>query len=150
MIQLFICIIAQNDGFVYIIFNFSEFFHLRTKNNGRGNAVSVAFFFIQIARPRLLLLHCSKALAAVYGSVACRLERNLCGTAAVSACCYEHFLLRSCYVLACIAASLASLRLVLESFFCIECLFTCCEYEILSAIFALQCFVLVHGFTSLK
>ena len=84
----------------------------------------------------LLLLHSCEALAAVYGSVAGGLERNLCFLAALSAHGGVHLSLCSGSVLSCVTASLASLGLVLEAFFSIELLLTCSENEFLSAILA--------------
>ena len=85
----------------------------------------------------LLLLHSCIAVAAVYGSVAVGLEGNLSFFTAVSACGGEEFSCGLCSVLSCIAAGFASLGLVLEAFFCIEFLFTGCENEFVTAIFAL-------------
>ena len=94
----------------------------------------------------LLVLHCCEALAAIYRSVACGLERNFSFLTAVSANCCEHFSLLAISIFSLVAASLASLGFILETLFCIELLFTCCEYEIFSAFLALQCLVFVHLF----
>ena len=86
---------------------------------------------------QLLLLHCSIALAAIYGSVVLGLKGDLCFAAAVSANSCKEFLSSLTCILTCIAASLASLGLVLEASFCIELLLACGEYEISAAILAL-------------
>jgi len=94
----------------------------------------------------LLSLHSCIALAAVYGSVVGRLERNLCFLTALCANGREKLLLRSGCVLSCVSASLASLRLVLESSFSVEFLFASRECEFSAAFLAYQCFVLIHVF----
>ena len=59
----------------------------------------------------------------------------------------EHFSCTLLRVLLCDTAFLTSGGLVLESSGCIEFLLTCGEHEIVATIFALQCLVLVHGFS---
>jgi len=86
---------------------------------------------------RLLLLQSCVAVAAVYGSVAGGLERNSRLFAAAGAGGGEEFSLGLAGVLLCIAACLASLRLVLEASLSIELLLTGGEHEILTAILAL-------------
>jgi len=95
----------------------------------------------------LSCLHCCKAFAAVNRSVAVGLEGNLGGLSTVSAHSFKH--LSGCFtcILASIAASLASLRLILETLFSVEFLFACSEDKIFATIFAFQCDVLVHTFS---
>ena len=95
---------------------------------------------------RLLLLHSGIALAAVNRSVVGRLERNFRFLAALSASRGEELFLGLSGVLSGIAARLAALRLVLETALSVEFLLTGGENEFLSAIFAFQCLVFVHGF----
>ncbi len=92
----------------------------------------------------LLTLHLCKAIAAVYRSVTVGLERNFSFPSALVAYCCEHFSGFACCILACIAASLASLGLILESLLCVKFLLACCEYEIVAAFLALKGLVLVH------
>lgn len=100
---------------------------------------------------RLVLFpHCRKALAAVYGSVVVGLERNLCLFAAVCANCSEHLAVRLGCILTVVTASLASLRLILESLFGIKFLLTCGKDEILTAILAFKGLVFEHFATSLN
>ena len=98
----------------------------------------------------LFLLHFSVAFAAVHRSVVAGLERNQCLFTALETSGGEEFSLGLASVFALITASLASLRLILEALFCIEFLFTGSENELVSAVLALQCDVLIHDcFTSL-
>ena len=105
---------------------------LQTKLSQSGNSES------------LFLLHFSVALAAVHRSVVAGLERNQRLFAALETSGGEEFSLGLVSVFALITASLASLRLILEAFFCIEFLFTGSENELVSAVLALQCDVLIH------
>ena len=89
---------------------------------------------------------CLEALTAVNGSVARRLEGQLCLATALTASSDEVLTLASFCVLSLVAASLAALRLVLEALFSIELLLTCCEHELLAAISALEGDVLVSNF----
>ena len=84
----------------------------------------------------LFFLHLSEALAAVNGTVISGSERNLCYTAAGSTGSLEHFSFTLSAVLACVAAALASLRLVLKALFSVKFLFACREYELFAALFA--------------
>ena len=95
----------------------------------------------------LRVLSCCEALAAVNSLTFGGLEGHLAFLATVCANCGEHFSRSLGCVLSCGTAILASLGLVLESLGCIEFLLTGGEHEIVSAIFALQCLVLVHGFS---
>lgn len=81
-------------------------------------------------------LHSGKAIAAINGTIAGGLEGNLCFLTAVCASGGEIFLRLSCGVLSCVAASFASLGLVLETFLSVEFLFTCGENEFLATVFA--------------
>ena len=87
-----------------------------------------------------------KALAAVYGAVFLRLERNLGGLSAFRANSVVH-LTRSAGStagLTRLTAGLAAGGLVLESLFGIEFLFTGSENELSATVFAYQRFVFVH------
>ena len=74
------------------------------------------------------------------------LEGNLRFAAASCAGRDEHFALGFSGVLSRVTASLAALRFILEPLLCVEFLFTGGENEFLTALFANQCFVLVHVF----
>ena len=89
----------------------------------------------------------SEALAAVYGAVLLRLERNLGGLSAFRTDGIIHLAgcAGSAAGLASLTAGLATGRLVLESLFGIELLFTGGENELSAAVFAYQRFVFVHG-----
>ncbi len=97
----------------------------------------------------LLLLHSRIALAAINGSIVLRLEGYAGFLSAVCANSGKELSLRLSCVLSCVAASLASLGLVLEASLCIELLLACCEGELLSAVLTLQNLVFVHFATSL-
>lgn len=84
-----------------------------------------------------MLVSLSEALAAVNGSVVTGLEGNLSLAAAACAYSCEHFTLSSAVLLS-VTASLASLRLVCKAVLSVELLFACCEYEICTAVLALQ------------
>ena len=86
---------------------------------------------------KLLLFHFSVAIAAINGSVIAGLEGNFCFFAATSASSCEKFSLGLGRVFLSVAASFASLRFVLETFFCVEFLFACSEYELVTAFLAL-------------
>ena len=98
---------------------------------------------------KLLIFHFRKTVAAINRSVVNGLERKLCFFSAVCTGCGVHFSLRFACIPSCITASFASLRLVLEAFFRIEFLLARGEYEFVAAVFANQCFVLIHFATSL-
>jgi len=96
---------------------------------------------------RILSAAGGEALAAVYGTILFRLEGNLSGLSAFRANSVIH-LTRSAgstVGLARLAAGLAAGRLVLESLFGIEFLFTGSENELSATVFAYQRFVFVHG-----
>ena len=99
------------------------------------------FLCNSLLRCRLLF---GKAFAAVNGSVFTGLEGNLCNAAAFVTGSFEPFAFAAVGVFACITASLAALGLVYETFFSIEFLFACCEYEFFAAFLAFECFVFVH------
>lgn len=88
------------------------------------------------------LLLC-ETLAAIYGPVVARFERNNSFFAAACAYCREHLPV-SGSVLLCISALLAALGFVCETFFCIEFLLTGGEDEFFSAVLAYKRFVCVH------
>ena len=83
-----------------------------------------------------LLSHLSKALAAINRTIGLGLERNLCLAAACCANCCKELTGTTSRILACIAASLAALRLILEAALCVEFLLTSGENELVSAFFA--------------
>ena len=83
-----------------------------------------------------LFLHASEAIAAVNGSVGLRFERNASFCAASSTSSVEEFTRATGSVLASVAASLATLRLVLEASFSVEFLFTGGENEFVATFFA--------------
>ena len=100
-----------------------------------------------IFRFRLLLfLHFGIALAAIYRAVFSGTERNFRFGTAGSACGCEHLAVGASAVLAGIATNLASLRLIHETSFSIEFLFTGGESKFRSTFFAVERFVLVHSF----
>ena len=76
------------------------------------------------------------ALAAENRAIVRRLERNLCLFAALCASGGEEFAGALTGVLASVAASLATLGLILEALLCVELLLTCGENEFLTAILA--------------
>ena len=82
------------------------------------------------------LFHLSEALAAVYGTIGLGLERNLCLAAAGSADSSEELAGTTGSILACVAACLAALGLILEAALCIELLLTGGENELFTALFA--------------
>jgi hypothetical protein len=95
-------------------------------------------------------LSCCKAIAAIHGSVIGRLEGDLCRLTALGANSVKQFSLRlsnrGAAILSCITAISASLGLILEALFSIEFLLAGSENKLLSAVFALQCDVLIHVF----
>ena len=105
-----------------------------------------SFFWL---KENLCVSHLSKALAAVDSLAVGGLEGHLAFLATVRTDGGEHFSGSLLRVLSCGTAILASLGLVLKALRCVELLLTGGEHEIVSAIFALQCLVLVHGFSFL-
>lgn len=96
----------------------------------------------------LSVLSCFEALAAVNGSVAAGLERELSLAAALRADSDKVLTLASLSVLSLVAASLAALRLVLEALFSIELLLASRKDEFLSAISACEGYVLINDLFS--
>jgi len=86
-----------------------------------------------------------KAVTAVYGAVRFGFKRNAGFFSALGAGGDEKFARSAGAVLAVVAAGFAALRLILESAFCVEFLFTGGEYEFLSALFTYEGFVFEHG-----
>ena len=84
----------------------------------------------------LLLTHFCKALAAINRTVFPRLKGNLAGCATVGANSVVHFAGTASSVLACGAAALATLRLVLETTLCVEFLLASSEYKFLTTFLA--------------
>ena len=94
--------------------------------------------FFDFILPELLAAGSSlrEALAAVHGLVGLGLKGHSCLAAAFRADGSEELSGAAGSVFACITASLAALRIVYETFFSIEFLFACCEYELVSAFLA--------------
>jgi len=91
---------------------------------------------MQFETKELVLAHLGEALAAVDRAVRLGLEGNLC--LATACCAHSSEILTGAAngVLTSITASLAALRLVLETALCIELLLTGAEHELLAALFA--------------
>ena len=81
-------------------------------------------------------LHLGKAIAAVHRAIISGLEGHTSLAAASCAGCGEEVTGTTSSILACVAASLAALRLVLEATLCIELLLARGEYELITALFA--------------
>ena len=93
---------------------------------------------------KLLLAALCKALAAVHGAIALGLEGNAGFAAALCADSGEVLTGALSGLLAGVTAGLAALGLILEAALCVELLLTGGENELVAALFALQCLVLVH------
>ena len=119
--------------------------YLYVKIRKRHGSLHTAFLFW--LKANLCVLVRCEALAAVNGLTFGGLEGHLAFLTASRTYCREHFSCALNSILSCSTAVLASLGLVLESLGCIEFLLTCGEHEIIATIFALQCLVLVHGFS---
>ena len=117
-------------------------FFIKNRGKQKKDAQKGVFF----SSANLSGTSCGEAFAAVHGLSIRRIERNLAVLATLSANGGEHFSRASCTVLACITASLASLGLVVEALLSIELLLTGGEHEIIAAVLAIQCLVLVHVF----
>ena len=88
-----------------------------------------------------------EALAAIYRAILTGLERNLAVVSAACTNCIIHLALCLAFAslcLALVAASLATEGLVLKSLLGIKFLLSGSKSEFLSAIFADQCFVVIH------
>ena len=83
-----------------------------------------------------LLSHLGKALAAVNRAIRLGFEGNLCLAAACCAGRSEELAGTTGCVLACVAAGLAALGLVLESALCVEFLLTGGKNKLIAALFA--------------
>ena len=83
-----------------------------------------------------LLSHLGKALAAVNRAIRLGLEGNLRLAAACCAGCGKELTGTTGCVLACVAAGLAALGLVLESALCVEFLLTGGKNKLIAALFA--------------
>ena len=91
----------------------------------------------------------SETIAAINGTITAGFEGDLAGLAAFSAYSIIHLagaavVSARVVALAGVTASFAALGLVGETFFCVKFLFAGSESEFVSAIFADQCFVVVH------
>jgi len=87
------------------------------------------------------------AIVTIYRAILARLEGNLAGISASCANCLIHLAFGSCFAslcLALVAASFATKGLVLKTLLGIKFLLSCSKSEFLSAIFADQCFVVIH------
>jgi hypothetical protein len=115
--------------------------YLKKQKKMRG---FTAHLFCLLQEGELVASSDSKALAAIYSLTLGGVERNLAFLTAVCTNSREHLSCALCTVLAGITACLASLGLVLEALLCIEFLLTGGEHEIVAAILALECLVLVH------
>ncbi len=93
---------------------------------------------------KLLLLHFCIALAAVNRSVVAGLERNLSFLTASCTGSGEELSLGLSGVLSCVAASLASLGLILEALLCIEFLLAGSKDKFFAAVLTDDFFVLIH------
>ena len=82
------------------------------------------------------LVHLCETFAAIYCSAFLGFKGNLSLSTAGSASCGIHNTLSSAGIFPCVAASLASLRFVNETFLSIKFLFACCENEFVSAFLA--------------
>jgi hypothetical protein len=92
----------------------------------------------------LFFSHLCKALAAVYGAVLTWLKWNLCLFTAGSASSSVHLAFWFGSVFACIAAALASLRLVHKAFGCVELLLASGENKFSATFFTDESLVFVH------
>ena len=94
-----------------------------------------------------LCLHAGEAIAAVNRAIGLRLERNTRFAAAGSAGSGEILTGTTGSVLACVAAGLAALRLILEASLSVELLLAGSENELVAAFFAYSSLIFVHDFT---
>jgi hypothetical protein len=96
-----------------------------------------------------------EAIAAVHRFVAARLERHLCYAAALAARSLEHFTALTAahsgsaagtraHLLTRLTAIGTTIRFVLETFACVELLFTSGERELPAAVHTVQHFINVH------
>ena len=85
-----------------------------------------------------------ETIAAVYRAIFSGLEGNLAFCTAFCANCIIEGLCASGSSLACVAASFASLGLILEALFSIEFLLTGGEHKFITAVFVCECLVFVH------
>ena len=99
-----------------------------------------------LVRPESVGASGCKAFAAVHRFAFGRIEGHFAGLAALGADGIEHLAIASGRSLAGVTAFFASLGFVLETLFRIELLLTGGEHEILAALLALQCLVLIHVF----
>lgn len=114
------------------------------KRTGYAQIRSVSRNYIVSAELTAFRTNLCKAVTAVNRTVAARLERELCLSAALGAGRGKELTLRTRCVLALVAAGLTSLRLVLEAVICVKFLLAGGEHELLAAISAYQSFVLIH------
>ena len=105
----------------------------------KRRAVSGALFF----RP-LQDLPLTETFAAVDGAIVAGLERNLAGLTAGGANSVVHLTAGAAGLLASVAACLAAQGLIGETLLRVKFLFTGGEDELLTAVFADECLVVVH------
>jgi hypothetical protein len=109
------------------------------KNDGNAlknaSEKSEAFYFHRNQNLCLFLVLC-KAFAAQDRSVILWLERHASFAATFCANCSEVLSLGLICILSLLTALFASLRLILEAFFCIEFLFACSKHEFCAAFLA--------------
>ena len=103
------------------------------QKNRRRKTASV---YYQFSKESAVLSHLGEAVAAVNRTIALRLEGNLGLAAAGSAGSGEILTGTTGSVLACVAAGLAALRLILEASLSIELLLAGSENELLATFFA--------------
>lgn len=149
-----IIVICQGLFFIFLNILQVQFLFFDNYNSYRKNTIPDGYtvgedHLIVDYQQVLVVFHCCKTFAAVNGSIVGGLEGNFCFFATVCTCSCEEFFRffsRFACVLSDLTASFTSLGLVLEAFFCIEFLFACCKYKLLSAILANQFLVFVHAF----
>lgn len=99
-------------------------------------ALFIVSFIALSALQYYWLAHFCKALAAINRTVRLRLKRNASLAATGSTGCGKELTRTASSVLACVAAALAALRLVLETTLCVEFLLAGSEYKFLTTFLA--------------
>ena len=107
-------------------------YHCAEKTNGMPNGTPFVTSIVEL----LSVLHSRKALAAIDGTIAFRLEGHSGFSAAGSAGGSEELTGTAGSILACVAASLATLGLVLETALRVEFLLAGSEHELFSTFLA--------------
>ena len=114
------------------------------KYKKRGKAIAFPRFFVPVEERFLGGLSSAETIAAIDGAIAARLKGNLAGLAAGCADGVKHLTALSTSLLTSLTAGSAALRLILEALFGVKFLFAGRENEFLTAVFADECFVVVH------